>query len=79
MFSLAALNAAVKLHASLLHNVMHLPMQFFNVTPLGRLLGRFSNDMNSVDNYLQYIFKGAFACMISVRITSFLFTQIRNT
>nr|CAI5820819.1 unnamed protein product [Callosobruchus analis] len=34
---------------ALLHNVMRLPCAFFDITPVGRVLGRFSQDINGVD------------------------------
>ena len=45
----SAMKAARNLHQGLLVNIMHLPMQFFETTPLGRIVNRFSRDVNSVD------------------------------
>ena len=42
--------AARKLHNSLLHRVLHAPLRFFEVTPIGRILNRFSKDIESIDN-----------------------------
>lgn len=33
--------ASRKLHEGILQNILHLPMAFFDVTPLGRILNRF--------------------------------------
>ena len=44
------MKAARTLHHGLLINVMHLPMQFFESTPLGRVINRFSKDVDSVDD-----------------------------
>lgn len=46
----SAMKAARNLHHGLLVNIMHLPMQFFETTPLGRIVNRFSRDINSVDD-----------------------------
>ncbi|KAK2566746.1 Multidrug resistance-associated protein 1 [Acropora cervicornis] len=45
----SALKAGRHLHQGILINVMHLPMQFFESSPLGRIMNRFSKDVNSVD------------------------------
>ncbi|KAJ8982895.1 hypothetical protein NQ317_004325 [Molorchus minor] len=49
LFTKATLDGAIKIHRYLLSNVMKLPSAFFDVTPVGRILGRFSNDINGVD------------------------------
>ena len=46
----SSVKAARNLHHGLLINVMHLPMQFFESTPLGRVMNRFSKDVDSVDD-----------------------------
>lgn len=33
--------ASRKLHEGILRNIMHLPMAFFDITPLGRIVNRF--------------------------------------
>ncbi|XP_057660508.1 multidrug resistance-associated protein 1 isoform X6 [Diorhabda carinulata] len=52
IFALGSLNAATTLHRFVLSNVIKLPMTFFDVTPIGRILGRFSNDIDVVDSRL---------------------------
>lgn len=44
--------AAKILHALLLENVLKAPLQFFEVTPLGRILSRFSKDIDIMDTSL---------------------------
>lgn len=46
----SAIKASRHLHQGILMNVMHLPMQFFESSPLGRIMNRFSKDVNSVDD-----------------------------
>ena len=49
ILNIACLNAAVKLHTTMLTNVLRSPMSFFDTTPLGRILNRFSKDIDMVD------------------------------
>ena len=48
----AALTAATGLHLKLLQSVMDTRMSFFDTTPLGRVIQRFSKDTNALDNIL---------------------------
>ena len=43
---------ARKLHNLILHNILRLPLSFMDVTPSGRILSRFSKDIDVVDNLL---------------------------
>jgi ATP-binding cassette subfamily C (CFTR/MRP) protein 1 len=43
------LDAAVKLHRSMLLRIMKSTMSFFDTTPLGRILNRFAKDIDNVD------------------------------
>lgn len=52
IFGIGCLRAARDLHKRLLSNVMRLAMSFFDTTPSGRILNRFSTDINVIDNVL---------------------------
>lgn len=52
IFGIGCLRAARDSHRRLLHNVMRLAMSFFDTTPSGRILNRFSTDVNVIDNVL---------------------------
>ncbi|CAB3223734.1 unnamed protein product [Arctia plantaginis] len=62
---LACWRAAKILHEILLNNILRAPLHFFEVTPVGRILSRFSKDVDSVDtslaakisNALNYLFE----------------------
>lgn len=46
------LNAATKLHRTMLARIVRSPMSFYDTTPLGRILNRFSKDIDIVDNQI---------------------------
>ena len=47
-----SLRASRRLHEGMLDSVMSAPMSFFDVTPLGRIVNRFSKDIYTVDETL---------------------------
>ncbi|CAB3223726.1 unnamed protein product [Arctia plantaginis] len=47
---LACWKAAKILHETLLKNLLRAPLNFFEVTPVGRIITRFSKDVDSVDS-----------------------------
>ncbi|KAF9528448.1 ABC transporter [Crepidotus variabilis] len=51
-FALFNYFAAQRLHEDALNRLLHAPMSFFDTTPLGRIMNRFSKDIDSVDNLL---------------------------
>jgi len=55
LFRLTALNAARSFHRQLLTRMLHLPMAFYDTTPLGRVLNRFSKDVYAIDEVLQSV------------------------
>lgn len=56
LFAWAGIQAAKKIHELLLNSVIYTKLSFFDVTPLGRLLNRFSSDTYTVDDSLPFIF-----------------------
>lgn len=52
-FAIALVQGRVKasqhLHQNLLFRILRCPMSFFDTTPLGRILNRFSKDVDTVD------------------------------
>ena len=49
---IASLTAATGLHMQLLDAVMNTRLSFFDTTPLGRIIQRFSKDTNALDNII---------------------------
>ncbi|OMJ20339.1 Metal resistance protein YCF1 [Smittium culicis] len=50
--SLCAVNSGKKTHSSMLIGIINSPMQFFNSTPQGRIINRFSSDQTAIDHIL---------------------------
>jgi ABC-type multidrug transport system fused ATPase/permease subunit len=60
------IRAASLLHIKLLENVLRLPMSFFDTTPLGRIMNRFSKDQYTIDEVLPRSFLQYFRTLFSV-------------
>jgi len=43
------IRASITLHNTLLQNLLRAPMSFFDTTPTGRIVNRFSRDIDEVD------------------------------
>ncbi|KAM6957268.1 multidrug resistance-associated protein 1-like [Aplochiton taeniatus] len=75
--SLGGLLASRHLHSDLLHNVLHSPVSFFECTPSGNLLNRFSKEIDAIDcmipdgikMMLGYVFKLLEVCIIVIMAT----------
>lgn len=52
LMAYASYRASTALHEKLLVNIMHLALAFFEVTPTGRILNRFSKDIDMVDSVI---------------------------
>ncbi|XP_044315367.1 ATP-binding cassette sub-family C member Sur isoform X2 [Drosophila rhopaloa] len=76
----AGCNARRNLHDKLLQTILHKTLHFFQVTPLGRIVNRFSNDMAVIDKkiaatgqrLLQFTLLCLSAILINVTITPWI-------
>eukprot|EP00750_Incisomonas_marina_P031430 INCI8140.1.p1 GENE.INCI8140.1~~INCI8140.1.p1 ORF type:complete len:1674 (+),score=297.41 INCI8140.1:503-5524(+) len=74
VFIFGALRASRVMHHRMLWRLLRAPMAFFDATPIGRILNRFSKDMYTVDEQLQYSMYMYVSCMFSVVATIAIIT-----
>ncbi|KAF8907317.1 ABC transporter [Gymnopilus junonius] len=70
-FALLTYFASQSLHRAAIKRVMHAPMAFFETTPLGRIMNRFSKDIDTIDNLLGdalRMFMGTFSSILGAII-----------
>lgn len=64
---IGALAAARYLHNDLLHHVMRAPIpEFFDITPLGRIINRMSHDIETIDNDFPATLRAWASCLFTV-------------
>lgn len=74
---LGTLKAAVALHFDLLQNVLKLPLLFYDTTPVGRVLSRFSKDVDVVDTGLSRPISDSVYCVFEVKMLFIIEIKIR--
>ncbi|GFS03743.1 multidrug resistance-associated protein 1 [Elysia marginata] len=81
VFALVSASRMVKasgeLHTGMLENVMRSPMAFYDTTPMGRVLNRFSRDVDTLDVALPSTIRSFYSCMF--RVTGTLITIAYST
>lgn len=66
------IKAGKRMHDEMLRSVLRSPIRFFDSTPVGRILQRFSRDVESVDIYLQWSFVSVVHSILQVIVSLFL-------
>lgn len=69
-----SIQAAKTLHNKMLTSVIRSPMSFFETTPLGRIINRFSNDIYRIDQLLARVFSQFFSNTVNVTLTLIVIT-----
>ncbi|XP_051911524.1 ATP-binding cassette sub-family C member 9 isoform X2 [Hippocampus zosterae] len=68
------LSAATNLHHNLLNKIIHAPLRFFDITPLGQILNRFSADTNIIDQHipptLESLTRSTLLCLSAIGVIS---------
>ncbi|RDW70048.1 hypothetical protein BP5796_08445 [Coleophoma crateriformis] len=71
-----SLTASWKIHESLINAVTRAKFKFFDITPLGQLMNRFSKDLEAVDQEVAPIAIGVISCSLAIVVTIALITAI---
>ncbi|XP_030623305.1 ATP-binding cassette sub-family C member 9 [Chanos chanos] len=70
------LSAATSLHHNLLNKIIHAPLRFFDITPLGQILNRFSADTNIIDQHipptLESLTRSTLLCLSAIGVIAFV-------
>ena len=72
-----ARRASQNLHDRMLRKVLRMPQTFFDTTPSGRIINRFSRDTEVLDNLLPASLSQFLACFFSI-LTSFIVISVVN-
>ncbi|KAM7206534.1 ATP-dependent bile acid permease [Naviculisporaceae sp. PSN 640] len=73
---LGSLRASWKLHDRLLSAVTGAKFKFFDVTPLGQIMNRFSKDLEAVDQEVAPVAIGVMGCTLGILVTVALIAAI---
>ncbi|KIH87842.1 hypothetical protein SPBR_04542 [Sporothrix brasiliensis 5110] len=71
-----SLTASWKLHNRLMHSVSFARFKFFDVTPLGQMMNRFSKDLEAVDQEVAPVAISVMSCALAICITIVLIASI---
>ncbi|KAF9143117.1 hypothetical protein BG015_000536 [Linnemannia schmuckeri] len=63
---LAAVKGARHMHDRLLENLLRQPMAFFDVTPVGRIINRFSTDVDAIDENIIWNLIDVVYCLVAI-------------
>lgn len=74
--TLAGQTSSRKFHEALVRGILRAPMAFFDTTPLGRVVNRFSKDISVLDDRLPatlYMWLSTLcSCVVAVAVISFV-------
>ncbi|KAF4627468.1 hypothetical protein G7Y89_g10688 [Cudoniella acicularis] len=71
-----SLTASWQIHKRLMQSVTRAKFKFFDVTPLGQLMNRFSKDLEAVDQEVAPIAIGVMSCALAIVVTIALISVI---
>ncbi|KAK7757282.1 Transporter of the ATP-binding cassette (ABC) [Diatrype stigma] len=71
-----SLTASRKIHDRLMSAVCRAKFKFFDVTPLGQLMNRFSKDLEAVDQEIAPVAVGVMSCALGIIVTVVLIAMV---
>jgi ABC-type multidrug transport system fused ATPase/permease subunit len=71
-----SLRASKRIHRKLMESVTHAKFRFFDSTPLGQIMNRFSKDVEAIDQEIAPVAVGVVHCMASIVTTVILISVI---
>ncbi|GAB2228243.1 hypothetical protein Droror1_Dr00010073 [Drosera rotundifolia] len=76
-FAFGGLEAAVRVHNTLLHKLVDASVQFFDQTPRGRILNRLSSDLYTIDDSLPFILNILLANCVGILGTAVVLSYVQ--
>lgn len=68
---IGTLRAAQFIHNSLLKRILRAPLEWFDLTPVGRVVNRFSKDIEATDSDIPATLRAFCSCLFSVNSQNF--------
>ena len=75
LFYFFSVRASKSMHLHMLHKVMRMPQSFFDQTPSGRVINRFSRDTEVLDSLLPMVLVQMIGCLFNI-ITTFVIISV---
>ncbi|KAI9346900.1 hypothetical protein BDR26DRAFT_892813 [Obelidium mucronatum] len=70
-FAYSGTRASRNLHEKALERILRAPTSFYDTTPLGRILNRFSRDVDAIDNQLAFSFRQLIS-QVGITVSTFI-------
>lgn len=71
-----SIKASWKIHQDLMVSITRAQFKFFDVTPLGQIMNRFSKDLEAVDQEIAPIAIGVMSCALAIIVTVILISTV---